>query len=58
MKAGITPDGILVVTAETYTEAYALRCWWSRYASGDKASMNPSGLKIDTMEDEVKPCHE
>jgi len=31
MKAEITSDGFLVVTAETETESYALKCWWNSY---------------------------
>lgn len=56
MKTSITSNGLLVVTAETPVEAYALTQWNASFQNGSK---NPSGLgivipeNVDTHEDSV-----
>ena len=47
MKADITPDGFLKITAETHTEAYALKCWLAGYSQIVPVVVPKSGLAVD-----------
>ena len=47
MKADITSDGFLKITAETHTEAYALKCWWAGYRQNDSVGVPKPGLAVD-----------
>ena len=35
MKAGITVDGLLTITAENPNEEFALKMWWEQYTRAD-----------------------
>jgi hypothetical protein len=49
MKAEITEDGILLVTAETSTERYALKRWrdHSKIFEGEHAKTPRSGIAVN-----------
>lgn len=47
MRAEITSDGFLKVTAETHVEAYALKCWWAGYRQDDLVGVPKPGLAVD-----------
>lgn len=50
MKAYIRPDGTLVLTPESATEAYAVQVWFDRLPMRDKEVepwVNPSAIALD-----------
>lgn len=55
MKVEINVNGLLSLTAETPTEAYALRKWWKDFQQGDYTSILSINPNLNSPKEDTDP---